>query len=548
MRIYREISRRMIFVMAAMLLLSATDAKASPPPPAIDDCSSLRIMDFSRLGNGLAPTKVMFGAMVRGKKVSEKDASQFMKRSRAMGAPIGKIDVLPDHCLVTGYVNPHIKFELRLPNPDVWNGKFLLGACDGFCGKVSSDQAISGVVRKYATMTTDGGHLGEHPFDGIWAMDNTQARIDFGYRANHVLLMAAKAIVKAYYGELPKYSYLTGCSKGGQAGLMAAQRFPDDFDGILSRGPTLDYTKVNILRCGATAKAVTNPDGTPILEASRTPLILRSVMDYCDEKDGLKDRLISDPRKCDFDPAMIQCKAGDPSTNCLSAEEVAALRKLYAPVKDKHGNIIYEAGVALGSEQAWPKWALPMPGGEKTYTYKAASEYLKYFAFRKSPGPDYDWRSFDWADESHTLVDMAPTFDAVSPDIRNFKRSGGKMIIVHGWADAAIPAEMTVKWYDEMTQFMGGRKAAEEVARLFLLPGVQHCNSSGVGPSTYDALTALEEWVEHGKAPNMMRTLHEIDGEIVRTRPAYPYPLEAKYKGRGSIDDAKNFKPFDPTR
>jgi len=532
--------------MVAVGYAAPTAAFASPPPPAVDDCSSLRVADFSQLGNGEAPTKVMFGTVRRGVEITPAQAAQNAKRSMAMGAPIpDDITTLPDHCQVEGYIAPHIRFEIRLPEPDVWNGRFLLSACDGFCGKVSQDATMAGISRQYATMTTDGGHWGEHPFDAIWAMDNMQARIDFGYRANHVLLLAATAIIEDYYGREQDYSYLTGCSKGGQAGVMSAQRYPDDYDGIIARGPTIDYTRVNILRCGGTARTVYDDEGRVLLDASRTPLIQRAVMDYCDGTDGLVDRLISDPRKCDFDPIMIQCGQPGVGASCLTQTEADTLRELYAPITDNAGNQIY-SGVAMGSEMAWPRWALPTEDGERVYTWRAASEYLKYFAFRRSPGPFYDWMTFDWDRDNHLLADLSPVFDATNPDLRAFRDSGAKMIVIHGWGDAAIPANSSIEWYDSVTQFMGGRDEVVDFARLFLLPGVNHCNSRGVGPSHYDALAALEAWVERDEAPDMLLTSKIFDGEVERTRPVYPYPVEPRYNGSGSIDVAENFSPHDP--
>ncbi|MCG8369169.1 MAG: tannase/feruloyl esterase family alpha/beta hydrolase [Proteobacteria bacterium] len=534
------------------LLLLGSAAVASPPPPAADPCSSLRIKDFSQVGDGAAPTKVMFGAMQKSVEISEQQAWQNSRRSRAMNAGIpDDITTLPDNCLVEGYVSPHIRFEMRLPAAENWNGKYLLVACDGWCGKIAKDATMAGVVRNYATMVTDGGHWGEHPFDGIWASDNTQAKIDFGYRANHVLPMAAKAIIKEYYGELPEYSYITGCSKGGQAGIMSALRYPGDFDGVLSRGPTIDYTRVNVLRCANLEKTVFDDDGKPRMWANKVPMLQRAVMDHCDETDGLRDRLISDPRKCDFDPASIQCGTGKVGPNCLTAEEVEIVRKVYAPVTDAKGEVIYP-GTPYGSESSWPGWVFPVQGnspihGDKlTYAQQCGGDFLRYMAFRDSPGPGWDWRKeFDWDRDHHLLYDIGKLWDATNPDLRKFRDKGGKIIVAHGWADSAIPAEASIEWYDDVSRFMGGYDNTAEFARMFLLPGVEHCDG-GPGPEDYDALALLEKWVEEGEAPDSMETRRTEDGELVRTRPVYPFPTETVYKGRGDIDRAENFEPRRP--
>jgi len=527
--------------------LATATAYASPPPPVVDDCSALRVMDFSKIGGGDAATKVMTGTLIKNVKLSEADKQQVGRRAQVMGAPLAAdAETLPDHCLVEGYVNPHIKFQLRLPAPENWNNKFLLTACDGFCGKVPSDAPKAGVSRNYAAMSTDGGHWGEHPFDAVWAKDNIQARIDFAYRANHVLLMAAKEIIKAYYGTEQRYSYLTGCSKGGHAGVMSAQRYPNDYDGIISRDPTINYTNVNILRCGDTTMAVYDKEWNVLLDASKTPLIQQAVMDYCDDKDGLKDGLISDPRKCAFDPIMIQCGEAGVGPDCLTRQEAEALRELYSPVLDEHGKEIY-AGQPLGSEMAWPGWALPTSTDDKIYAYKAYTEYLKYFAFRKAPGVDFDPRDFDYNRDKAQLADMAHVLDADNPDLRAFRDSGNKLMVIHGWADPAVPANATIEWYNTVSNTMGGREKLNDYVRLFLPPGISHCDG-GVGPDTFEALGLLENWVENGEAPDVLMTTKVFDGVVERSRPVYPYPLEAKYKGRGSVDDAKNFKPFDPTK
>jgi hypothetical protein len=525
-------------------------AQASPPPPVTDACSALRVVDFSYLTDGpkAMPMKVMASAMAIGQKLTPEQSKQVARRSRAMGASIDdNVEQLPDHCVVDGYVNPHIKFQLRLPTAQAWNGRFLLSACDGWCGRVSEDPTMVGVIRKYATMTTDGGHYGDHLFDGLWAMDNDQARVDFGYRANHVLLIAAKAIIKIYYGGEPKYSYITGCSKGGQAGVMAAARYPGDFDGVLARGPTINYTKVNVLRCGGSFKAAVDEDGKVRLGAEKAELIQMAVMERCDPKDGLRDGLISDPRKCDFDPASLQCGASDAGAHCLKETEVAALRELYQPIRDGSGKQIYP-GVAPGSEARWPGGILPVAGNTKTFVSQCSGEYLKYLAFRKSPGHDYDWRKqFNWDRDKGQLSEMSPIYDADTPDLSGFRDAGGKLLVVHGWSDSEIPALASVEWYENVAAFMGGRDKVVDFARLFLLPGVNHCDG-GVGPYHYDALTALESWVERGEAPQNIMTKRIVDGTVTRTRPAYPYPVETRYKGRGSIDEAASFAPHDPRR
>lgn len=514
-----------------------------PLPP----CEAMAQRDLAKLAGGEAPTKVLLAMSMAASGLKDADIEQVYKESRVLSAPAPKVG-LPVHCLLKGYVNPNIQFELRLPQQGQWNGKFLYVACNGFCGRVDKFAVLAGLMRNYATMTTDGGHFGGSSFDGTWALNNMQARMDFGYRATHRATLAAKEMVALYYGALPKYSYISGCSKGGQAGVMEAQRYPDDFNGVIARGPTIDYTGVNILHCGKEARAVYNADGSINIDVSKHRLIMNAVMDYCDPRDGLRDGLISDPRKCDFDPASLLCKKGQSGKGCLTQPQVAALRKIYSPVRNKAGQVIYPA-TSFGAESGWDTWILPATKDHKVLAWRAASGYLLQIAFEQAPPDDFDWYSFDAEDHSDRLKAVSDIVDVKDPDFSAFRDAGGKMIVLHGWADEAIPATASIKWYEEVSAYMGGRDKLAEFARLFLLPGVQHCGSDGSGPSTFDALLALENWVERGIAPEQILTTKESrEAGTTRTRPVYPFPIEARYKGSGSIDAAENFAPFDPRR
>ena len=526
---------------------SAATATAAAQPSPRQQCLALRGMELLDVGGGEAATRILEAQFFEDRQLDAEERTALYNGSRVMSAPESAAPrSLPAHCHLRGYVNPSVQFEMRLPAHQGWNRKFLLGACNGFCGRVEAYVAMTGVLRRYATMTTDGGHVGDAGFDAVWARDNLQARIDFGYRANHVALLAAKAIIRTYYGGEQRYSYITGCSKGGQAGVMAALRYPQDFQGVIARGPTIDYTGVNLLHCAQKARAVYQPDGGLALDASRHELIKKAVLEYCDPRDGLKDGLISDPRKCDFDPQRLRCRAGESGAHCLGEEEASALRSIYSPVRDERGVLLYP-GADLGSEANWGEWVLPRDGSHEVRALRAFEGYLTGVAFLKAPPPDYDWRSFDWARDRDRLHPVAGIVDATNPDLRPFRDAGGKMIVVHGWSDEAIPASASIKWYEDVSAFMGGRDAVAEFARLFLLPGVNHCGSDGIGPSTYDALVALEDWVEKGEAPDMLLTRQEAPaGPPTRSRPVYAYPIEARYRGRGSIDEAGSFVPQPP--
>ncbi|MBU2978546.1 tannase/feruloyl esterase family alpha/beta hydrolase [Alteromonas sp. C1M14] len=504
-------------------------------------CSAMEWMDFSQLDEGNAAAKVTHARYVSGQALSEDDAALTHMFSELMAAPIPKATrTLPAHCILDGYVNPTIKFQIRLPISEDWNGRYLLASCDGFCGEVETHRAMAGLARQYATLTHDGGHSA-YGFDAVWAKGNLGEKIDFAHRANHVLAIVGKALVKAYYQQPAKYSIIAGCSKGGQAGVMAAQRYPEDFDGVIARGPTINYTKVNLISCMDNAKAIMGPNEQALMDVSYLDTIRAAAMASCDEADGLKDGLITDPRLCQFDPATLACDAGVQG-QCLTAQQVRAVEELYAPSIGSNGEVLY-GGLPMGSETEWYYWVLPEAGSpEKPWHYYAATEYMKYIAY-PTEKKLANWRDFNYQQEQNRLAEIAIHFDADNPDLRLFRDRGGKMIVLHGWADAAIPAHASVKWYEEVSRFMGGNQEVEKFARMFLLPGVSHCDSSGPGPGTVDGMAALERWLESGTAPDKLITakLDEKDA-VVRTRPVYPYPLIPQYKGTGDIDKAENFK------
>lgn len=535
-------TRSAVIHFAAVL---AVVAGLSEPALAADAaaCKQIQRTDFSTLDDGNAATSITRTSFENGTTISDRESSRAYLFAGLMGAPIEEgLSELPDHCLVEGYVTPTIRFEMRLPVPTDWNGNYLMSACDGFCGAIQSERSMAGVTRRYATMTHDGGHTA-FGFDGKWARNNLQGRIDFGHRANHVLAITAKAIIETYYGRQPRFSIIAGCSKGGQAGVMAAQRYPGDYDGVIARGPTVNYTKVNLINCMDNAKDVLDANDEPLFELGHADFIGWAVMAACDASDGLEDGIITDPRKCDFDPTSLLCgKTG--ADKCLNEAQVEALKGVYAPSVDSSGKELY-GGLPYGSEPEWKGWLFPYPG-LKPFHYYAATEYMKYLAYPTAPPVGVNWREFSYEAEKGDLAEMTTVFDADNPDLREFRDRGGKMIVLHGWSDAAIPAYASIKWYEEVAQFMGGPDKTAEFARMYLLPGVVHCGLDGPGPNIVDAISALEHWLEGGEAPDSLLTSRIENGEVVRTRPVFPYPLVASYKGTGDIDVAKNFEPAMP--
>ena len=379
--------------------------------------------------------------------------------------------------------------------------------------------------RGYATASTDTGHTGNTaaPFLG-----HPEKLIDFGYRAVHEMTTAAKVIIGAFYGTAPKFSYWTGCSGGGRQGLMEAQRFPADYDGIIAGAPANPTTRLSSWNVYVAQAAL--KDSANTIPSSKYPMIHRAVLNACDALDGLTDGLIDDPGRCRFDFKTLECR-GEDASSCLTAAQVETARKVTSPaVHSKTGEIIFP-GLALGTELGW---ATRIGGPEPNLL---GTDYVKYVVFKD---PKWDWRTFDF-DTAVALSDEIDkgTMNATNPDLRPFRQRGGKLLLFHGWSDQNFSAQSTIDYYKRVLDTMGSGQSAEWL-RLFLASGMGHCGG-GEGPNTFDALTALEQWVEHGKAPDVMIASHRVDGKVDRTRPLCPYPQVAKYQGSGRIDHAANF-------
>lgn len=532
----------------AILLLFAVTAQAQlrgKDPATIKDlatrCEALNLLDLQNVGD--APGQVVTTSMVIGKKPTDREKLFFKKRGHSQGNPTPMLEEFPDHCRVEGYVTNHIQFYIALPPPEKWNGRFMLAACDAWCGKLHTEITVPGLHDGYATLTNNGGHYSRAPFDGIWAHQDIEARINFGHRSNHVTAQVGKAIVEAYYGKKPSRSYLAGFSKGGNAGLFAAQKYPQDFDGIFVKAPVVHYNITNAAHFTWQALAV-HPDGkTPVMYSDKIPLLHAAVTEACDEIDGLKDGVIDNPHNCPFNPDVLLCKNGqsEADNECLNQAQVTALHKLYTPHADDNGDVYFPYPKDFGSEFDWARSILPEPGSDEIpFVLVGAETGLRYMVLKDNPGPSYDWTEFDVPANLEKLKEMSPILDPDSLDMKAFRDRGGKMIIVHGWSDAMISADMTIDWFNEVSDYMGGRKQVGEFMQLYIVPGMVH-GSGGSGPYEFDAQGALVDWVEKGKAPDRLLMTDEPGTVPFRTRPTFPYPDYAKYKGKGDPNKAENF-------
>ena len=449
---------------------------------------------------------------------------------------------LPAFCRVEAVARPthdsEIKFEVWIPPSDAWNGKFVGVGNGGYMGSISYPAMATELRKGYATASTDTGHTGD---DMRFGQGHPEKIVDYAYRAVHVTTDTAKLIVRDAQGRFADRSYFVGCSAGGQQALSEAQRFPDDYDGIVAGDPANNRIRQSFAFLYSWL-ATHSADGSPIIPAAKLQLLTKSAVEACDAIDGLKDGLIDDPRRCHFDPAKLQCpsvaagQAKDESA-CLTAPQVEAARKMYDGLKSpRTGEPIY-TGWPRGSEsfgetaiQSWGTYVMdpkePMRLG-----------FFKYFLFHD---PNWDYRSIDWdrdlAYAEQTLAFFAP----VDKDLTGLKKHGGKLLMYTGWMDPVVPPQDTVAYYENVTKTMGGADKTKDFFRFFAAPGMGHCGG-GPGPNTFDALGALEQWVERGVAPDKIVATHATAGKIDRSRPLCPYPQVARYKGTGSIDEAANF-------
>jgi feruloyl esterase len=453
-------------------------------------------------------------------------AGQFSPPAGRGGVPnAAAYQDLPAFCRVSATLKPtsdsDIKIEVWLPATG-WNGKFQAVGNGGWAGVISYRELAEGLRRGYATASTDTGHTGG---SGQFALGHPEKLIDFGYRSEHEMTVKGKAIVNAFYGNSPKYSYWNGCSTGGRQGLKEAQRFPGDYDGIIAGAPA-NRTALALWIAFAMLK-----DPGTYIPASKYPLVHRAVLDACDANDGVKDGLIEEPTRCHFDPKVLECKAGD-DASCLTAPQVEAVRKIYtAATNPRTGQPLFPS-LPMGTELGWSVLgAGPEPSA-------VMLEHYKYVVFKD---PNWDWRTFNFdSDNARSELPDNTVMNATDPNLKSFFGHKGKLLLYHGWSDPNISALSTIQYYNRVVDTMGGAAKTSDSIRLFLEPGMGHCGG-GEGPNVFDKVDAMEQWVERGKAPEQIIASHSTAGKVDRTRPLCPYPQVAQYKGSGTIDDAKNF-------
>jgi feruloyl esterase len=406
-----------------------------------------------------------------------------------------------------------------------WNGKLQAVGNGAFNGSVPYGAMAAAVGRGYSAAGTDTGHTGG---SASFALGHPEKVLDFGWRAVHETTVTSKTIIAAFYDSGPRFSYWNGCSAGGRQAMKEAQRFPADFDGIIAGAPGLDWTgrAAQAVRIASTLQR----DEAARLAAADLQLLHKAVADACDALDGVRDGILENPRRCTFDPAVLQCD-GKSDGACLTASRVATARLLYSSEPNpKSGRAI--TGLERGSELGWT---------DMGWTASARATGLDQFRYLVFKDPTWEIGKFDFAaDIVRAEQTDNDTINALDPNLGAFIERGGKLIHYHGWSDPQISPASSVQYYERVVERLGGAAKVQDAYRLFMVPGMGHC-SGGEGPNRFDMITALEEWVEQRKAPDSIVAFRPLDGGLQRTRPLCPYPQVAKYKGQGSTDRAENF-------
>lgn len=486
----RRIGPVRAWLWAWVLLGPALAAAAGPPsPPAAADrrgaCAALPQLDLAGLPD--APAQILESGAV---------------------AAIGDT---PEYCRVQGYVRSSVRFEMRLPLAG-WNGKLIMEGCGGFCGTLRyAERCDERMRRGYACIVTDMGHTSS-VFDGKWAWNDREAEIDFGYRATHVTAVAGKAITAALYARAPQRSYFHGCSTGGRQGLVSAQRFPQDFDGIIAGAPVLRMPHSGLVLAWS-LRALHERDWRARVTPRDVERLHAGALQHCDARDGLVDGIIGDPFSCDFDPASV---------SGLSAAQADAFRKVYDGPRDSSGRRLFPGGLPRGSELEWIGTLVARDAGPPLFA-GFIGDLFRYLAFAEDPGPSFSLHDLDFDRDPPRLGAMAQILTGANPDLREYVARGGKLLLYHGAADPVVIPEPTVDYHEMATRVLGGAATARDSLRLFVVPGMAHC-TGGVGAHEVDWLAALEAWVERGETPESLqgrRPATDTLPELRRTLPAW---------------------------
>jgi feruloyl esterase len=472
----------------------------------------------------------------------------------------------PSHCYVRGLIPPSTQYHIQLPLPSSWNARFLMWGDGGKDGDL--DFSNSRLTQGYAVANSNTGHDNSETPGSQFGLNNREAEIDFGYRAVHLTTLAGKALVESYYRAPAQYSYFEGCSTGGRQGLMEAQRYAQDFDGIVAGAPVNFYQAMNaagvwwlqrMFKDNFAGNLAVDTNGDGDFDSVRLVNSLHEkVLEKCDAGDGIVDGIVSRPQSCDFNPVQdlseMMCAEGTSTDACFTTAQVQTIADFYSGPYDDQGTVLYP-GKAFGSELDWINLYVPHAGNGNAprMLVGPAGDHVNYLFYEDDPGvviadmskpyevgngngqlPEFSWIDFDINDLSAGKATlMQSIMDATDTDLTEFLQDhDGKLLLYHGWTDSLSSAKATVQYFEAMVQqtFAGSYDVAGDRTRLFLAPGMGHCGG-GNGPNSWDKLSDLVRWVELDEAPESIVATHSVRGEVDNERLLCPFPQQAHYNG-----------------
>jgi feruloyl esterase len=473
-------------------------------------------------------------------------------------APDGEVFAnMPAFCRVAATLTPtsdsEIGIEVWMPS-STWNGRFEGVGNGGYAGSIPYAAIAPGVSLGYATVGTDTGHIGSSTDDGSFALGHPEKIIDFGYRSIHLMTVIGKRISSVFYGEDAQRSYFTGCSTGGRQALMEAQRYANDYDGIVAGDPVALYTHHHVGGNLWVVRQMFNNPASTVFTTQDT-LLGNAVNAACDALDGVVDGVLNDPRRCHYDPAALRCTGSQMPPSCLTAAQVEAVRHLWTGpdemVQERGYYPPFERG---GEADGWPSSISPEPPpAPQTDSHaQIGIPFFEYFVF---DNPNWNFQTFDWTTDPAYVEDkvvvpgqtLASVLNSIDPDLERFRARGGRLIQYHGFSDPEVPPLTSINYFESVVKFPAGSpewQQTSEFYRLFMVPGMNHCKG-GPGANVFNMLSPLVDWVEQDVAPNRILATHYVNNMpeegVAFTRPLCSYPQEAVYKGSGNTNDAANF-------
>jgi hypothetical protein len=442
------------------------------------------------------------------------------------------------HCKVSGIIGKEIKFELLLPIE--WNGIYIMGGGGGFVGTVQNI-ASQTVNDGYATSGTDTGHDNKNSIGAGWALNNMERQLNFGHLAVHRTAEVSKAIIGSYYGNYPRFSYFIGCSRGGGQAMMEAQRYPDDFDGIVAGAPAFNWPALASEFIQNTQAVYPSKLTEPVITKEQIRILQEAILKQCDMIDGVRDSILNNPTKCNFTFASLpKCPGDVQGKGCFTTSQINAIKAIYEGVDI--GNGTGYPGFPPGQENKPDSWQAWITGPNEYFQkagYPSLQAYfgIEVFKYLIMQDPDWNYSTYDFKGHEKEICYASAYLDATSTDYSGFKNRKGKIIFWHGWNDPALSALATIDHYNAVK---ANDPEIGNYMRLFLLSGVLHCGG-GDGPSQVDWIALIRDWVEKNNAPERIIASKTLDEKKVITRPVYPYPAEALYNGKGDPYQESSF-------